>query len=68
MFKVYEDKGEKASEILNYSYTWLRKVDTFDDFEIWNTDSDKVPSDRIITEDELEKLREKKEEESEVIA
>lgn len=59
MFKVM--KGENAVEILKYDYKWLVKVDVFDDFEVWNTDSSKVPKDKEITEDELEKLRKERE-------
>ena len=58
-FKVF--KGEKANELLKYSYKWLRRVDSFDEFEVWATDSQNVPSDRIITEKELEQLRKQRE-------
>jgi hypothetical protein len=58
LFKVF--KGEKAPEVLNYKYTWLRKVDTFEEFEVWATDGE-PPEDRIITEEELEQLRSERE-------
>ena len=61
MFKVF--KGEKAPELLKYNYKYLVFVDSFEDFDIYNTDSPNVPDDRIITEEELEKLRKEREEE-----
>ena len=56
-------KGEKAPELLKYNYKYLVFVDSFEDFDIYNTDSPNVPDDRIITEEELEKLRKEREEE-----
>jgi len=56
-------KNEKAPELLKYNYKYLVFVDSFEDFDIYNTDSPNVPDDRIITEEELEKLRKEREEE-----
>ena len=56
-------KNEKAPELLKYNYKYLVKVDSFEDFDVYNTDSPNVPDDRIITEEELEKLRKEREEE-----
>ena len=60
LFKVF--KNEKAPELLKYNYKYLAKVDSFEEFDIYASDSPNVPDDRIITEEELEKLRKKREE------
>ncbi len=60
MFKVF--KNEKAPELLKYNYKYLVKVDSFEEFDVYASDSPNVPDDRIITEEELEKLRKEREE------
>ena len=55
-------KNEKAPELLKYNYKYLVFVDSFEEFDVYNTDSPNVPEDRIITEEELEKLRKEREE------
>ena len=60
MFKVF--KNEKAPELVKYNYKYLVFVDSFEEFDVYSTDSPDVPSDRIITEEELEKLRKEREE------
>jgi len=59
MFKAFE--GENPAELLKYSYRWLRKVDTFDQFEVWASDSSNMPKDRVVSDAELEKLRQARE-------
>jgi len=61
LFKVF--KNEKAPELLKYNYKYLVFVDSFEEFDVYNTDSPNVPEDRVITEEELEKLRKEREEE-----
>jgi len=60
LFKVF--KNEKAPELLKYNYKYLVKVDSFEEFDVYASDSSNVPDDRIITEEELEKLRKEREE------
>jgi len=60
MFKVFKD--EKAPELLKYNYKYLIFVDSFEEFDVYSTDSPNVPEDRVITEEELEKLRKEREE------
>jgi len=56
-------KNEKAPELVKYNYKYLVFVDSFEEFDVYSTDSPDVPSDRIITEEELEKLRKEREKE-----
>jgi len=61
LFKVF--KGEKAPELLKYNYKYLVFVDSFEEFDVYASDSPSIPEDRIITEEELEKLRKERGEE-----
>ena len=60
LFKVF--KGENVSELLKFNYKYLVKVDSFEEFDVYNSDSPNIPEDRVITEEELEKLRSEREE------
>ena len=59
LFKVF--KGENAGKLLKFNYKYLVKVDSFEEFDVYNSGSSNIPEDRVITEEELEKLRSERE-------